>query len=117
MDRKLAVHIVDDDPAILRALKALAEAISDDHQDVAREVDGHHHAVRLPGAGPQGDLDHQRDRVGEQRDPKVHSKQEDLSERGVGLENHVHGDPRGVEEMEDADQELEGGPKPLRHPL
>jgi FixJ family two-component response regulator len=32
MDRKLAVYIVDDDPAILRALKALAEAMGLDAQ-------------------------------------------------------------------------------------
>ena len=59
---------------------SVAGELSDDHQDVAGEVDRHHHAVRLSGADPQGDLHDQRDRVGEQRDPKVHPQPQDLPE-------------------------------------
>ena len=39
----------------------MAGQLSDDHQNVACEVDRHHHVVRLSGADPQGDLDDQRD--------------------------------------------------------
>ncbi len=81
---------------------SVAGEVSDNRENVAVEMDRHHHAVRFSRPDPQGDLDDQCDRVGEQRDPKVHPQPEDLSERGVGIEDHVHGDSRGVEEMDDA---------------
>ena len=75
----------------------------------------HHRAVRLPAGDPQGDLHDQRDRVGQQRDPEVHAEPQAVPERGVGVEAGVPGDPRGVEEVDDADRGLEGGLEPLRH--
>ena len=75
---------------------SLGREVSDDQQDVACEVDRHHHAVRLSAGDPQGDLHDQRDRIGQQRDSQVHPEPEDLPQRGVGLEDHVHGDSRGV---------------------
>ena len=63
----------------------------------------------------QGDLHDQRDRIGQQRDSQVHAEPQDLPERRVGPEAHVHGDSRGVEEVDDADPSLEAGAKPLRH--
>ena len=89
--------------------------VSDDHQAVACEVDGHHHAVRVPAADPQGDLHDQRDRVCQQRDSEVHPQPQAVPECGVGVEVGVHGDSRGVEEVDDADRGLEGGVEPLRH--
>ena len=41
---------------------SLGREVSDDRQDVAGQVDRHHHAVRLSAADPQGDLHDQRDR-------------------------------------------------------
>ena len=39
------------------------------------------------------------------------------SQRRISLEDRVHGDPRGRQEMDDADPPLETGTEPLRHPL
>jgi len=52
-----------------------------------------------------------------QRDSQVHAEPQDLPQRRVGPENHVHGDSRGVQAMDDADSPLEASVKPLRHPL
>ncbi len=38
-------------------------------------------------------------------------------ERGVDPEDHVHGDPRSLEEVDHADPQLEIRSKPLRNPL
>ena len=71
----------------------------------------------FPAADPPSDLHDQRDRIGQQRDPQVHAEPQDLPQRRVRLEDRVHGDSRGVEEMDHADSPLETGTKPLRHPL
>jgi len=55
--------------------------------------------------------------VAQQRDSQIHPELQDLPQRGVGLEAGVHGDPRGVPEMDHADPPLETGPQPLRGPL
>ena len=97
---------------------SLGREVSDDCQDVARQVDRHHHAVRFSAGDPQGDLHHQRDRIGEQRDSQSRrAGTEDLSQRGVSLENRLHGDPRGQPPVDPADPPLEASPQPLRHPL
>ena len=59
---------------------SVAGEVSDNRENVAVKMDRHHHAVRLSGADPQGDFDDQRDRIGEQRNPKVHQEPQDLSE-------------------------------------
>jgi transposase-like protein len=59
-----------------QALEEFAQAgreVSDDQQDVACEVAGHRHALRLPAGDPPGDLHDQRDRIDQQRDPQVHA--------------------------------------------
>ena len=97
---------------------SLGREVSDDCQDVARQVDRHHHAVRFSAGDPQGDLHHQRDRIGEQRDSQSRrAGTEDLSQRGVGLEDRLHGDSRGQPQVDPADPPLEASPQPLRHPL
>ena len=100
-----------------RFCSSLGRQISDHRQAVAIEVDRHHGDVRLPARDPQGDLHDQRHRVGEQRDSQVHAEPQDLPQRGVGLEDRVHGDSRGVQEVDDADPQLERSTKPLRHHL
>ena len=55
--------------------------------------------------------------IGQQRDPQVHAQPQAVPQRGERVEAGVPGDPRGVEEVDDADRRLEGGPEPLRHPL
>ena len=75
-----AATLLEAEQALGGFCSSVAGELSDDHQDVAGEVDRHHHAVRLSGADPQGDLHDQRDRVGEQRDPKVHPQPQDLPE-------------------------------------
>ena len=67
---------------------------------VASQVDRHHHAFRFPRPDSQGDLHDQRHRVGQQRDSQVHTQPQDLPQRGVGPEAGLHGDPRGVEEVD-----------------
>ena len=84
-------------------------------KDVAVEVGGHRHAVRLSAGDPQGDLHDQRDRVDQQRDSQVHAEPQDLPQRGVGLEADLHGDSRGVGAVDDAGAALERGAEPLRH--
>jgi transposase-like protein len=48
------------------------------------------------------------------RDSQVHPQPEDLSERNLGTEADLHGDPGGVEEMDATDPPLEASPQPLR---
>ncbi len=91
-----AATVVEAEQALEEFRSSLGREVSDDRQDVACEVDRHHHAVRLSAADPQGDLHDQRDRIGQQRDPQVHAEPQDLPQRGVGLEDRVHGDSRGV---------------------
>jgi transposase-like protein len=66
---------------------------------------------------PAGDLHDQRHRKRQQRDSQVHAEPQDLSQRGVGPEADLHGDPRGLSQVDHADPPLESGPQPLRHPL
>ena len=96
---------------------SLGGEISDDREDVARQVAGHHHAVRLPAADPSGDLHHQRDRIGQQRHSQVHPQPQDLSQRRVGSEDRVHGHSRSLTQVDDADPQMERGAQPLRHPV
>ena len=81
---------------------------------VAGEVAGHYHALRLSLADSPSHLDHQRDRVGQQRNPQTDPQPKDLSKRKFGSEDNVHGNPRGVKEVDNAGPQLEIGPKPLR---
>ena len=71
---------------------------------------------RFDGVG-RVDRSADRRREVEQRDPQVHAEPQDLPQRGVGVEDRVHGDSRGVETMDDADSPLEAGVKPFRHPV
>ena len=112
-----AATVVEAEQALGVFRSSLGREVSDNCQDVACQVDRHHHALRLPAADPQGDLHHQRDRVGQQRDPQVHTEPQDLSQRRVCLEDRLHGDSRGLEAMDHADPPLETGAKPLRHPV
>jgi putative transposase len=73
--------------------------------------------VRVPHTDSQGDLHDQRDRECEQRDPQVHPQPEAAPERRERAEAGVPGDPRGIEEVDDADRGVEGGAEPLRHRL
>jgi hypothetical protein len=45
---------------------------------------------------PQGYLQDQRDRVGQQRDSHVHTEPENLPQQGLSVEEGVDGDSRGV---------------------
>ena len=54
-----------------RIRSSLGREISDDFKVLAGEVAGHHHAVRFSLADPQSDLDDQRHRIGQQRDPQT----------------------------------------------
>ncbi len=96
---------------------SVGRQVSDDLQAVAGEMDRHHHAVRLPAGDSPRDLHDQRDRVREQRDSQVHAEPQALSQRGLGLKDRLHGHPRGVPQMDDADPPLETSPQPLRHPI
>ena len=107
-----------------QALESFAQAWSEKYPTIAKmscQAGRHHHAVRLsPGDPPgdlQGDLHHQRDRIGQQRDSQVHPQPENLPYGGVGLENRLHGHSRGLAKMDHADPQLEGGAEPLRHHL
>ena len=68
-------------------------------------------------AHPPSDLDDQRHRIGQQRDSQVGSQQKGLLERGPRFENHLPGDPRSLQEVDNAHSQMESSPEPLRHPL
>ena len=112
-----AATVVEAEQALEDFRSSVGREVSDNRQDVACQVDRHHHALRFSARDPPSDLHHQRDRIGQQRDPQVHAEPQDLSQRRVRLEDRVHGDSRGVQEMDDADSPLEAGTQPLRHPV
>jgi hypothetical protein len=64
-------------------------------------------------AHPQGDLDDQRHRIREQRDPKADAEPQDLPQCRLRTEDHEHGHPRGFAEMGHADPQLEKRPELL----
>ena len=56
------------------------------------------------------DLHDQRYRIGQQRHPEVHEESQDLSERAIGPEAHLHGNPGSIEEMDSFHSTLEASP-------
>jgi len=75
---------------------------------VARPLGQHHPVFPVPAGDPQGDLHHQRDRVVEHGDAKVHTQPAHLSQRRVSAEVAVPDDPGSVKELE-IDPSLEAG--------
>ena len=91
-----------------QALEGFAQAWSDkcDHrQAVAIRFVGRPGRVNFP-TRLQGNLHDRRHRIGQQCDSRIHTEPQAIPQRGVGM-GRVPGDPRGVQEMDDADPKLE----------
>jgi hypothetical protein len=58
---------------------------------MAAEVDRHHRVVRLSASDAQGNLHDERNRIGQQREPEVHTHPQAVSQGGVGVAVGVPG--------------------------
>lgn len=75
---------------------------------LAGQLGQHHPVLPVPAGDPQGDLHDQCHRVIEHGDAQAHAQPAHFSERRLGAEVAVPGNPRSIEELE-VDPPLEAG--------
>jgi hypothetical protein len=73
--------------------------------------------VRVSCGNPAGDLHDEHDRIAEHDFAQDHEESLLVPERRSGLQANVSSVEEHQQEMDDADQELERGDEPVRHPV